>query len=302
MQKLRSINKKGVSGATVFILIIAVLALVVAIWAVSQSVVTKEDKTEVTSCPDSTGILTVNSFSALSKSSNVTPTLKVGVNGGPVSTTATSGTTTFTVGDSLKIHASLSDYIDTEIDAKMTCGGITVENPMFYSTSDNPSVRIKNDDGDYMTDAVAGGAVNQTDLASGETLTVKVEFKGTSLESSGDLIYVVELPASTSANVTKVEMAGLSSVSVPSVHTSVNAGSKLVAFQVPAVDGSASRTYDLTFTLGASKDLSGGVLTDWYSLQKFIDTDGTVKYGVQDSEGTLKYENTGDFDFYINNA
>lgn len=260
------------------------------------------DNSIISNCPDSTGVLTVNSFSALSQGSNVTPTLKVGVNGGTVSTTATSGTTAFAVGDSLKIHASLSDYLDTVIDAKMTCGGLTLANPMYYSTSDNPSVRIKNDDGDFVSDNIAGATVNQTNLNLGETLVMDIEFQGTNLESSGDLIYVIELPASTSANVTDIIMSGASKVNVPSVHTTLNAGSKVVAFRVPAVVGADKKTYTLSILLGAGKDLGGGVYTDWYSEQAFIDTDGTVKFGVEDADGTAKYENTGDFDFLINSA
>lgn len=300
---MRSItNKSGKQNVMVILLgLLLVGAIVYFGYNVSQSI-TGGDRspTSVTGCSDSTGKLTVNSYSALSKSTNVTPTLKVGVNGAPVSTTATSGTTAFAIGDKLKIIAELSDYIDTEIDAVMACGGITVENPMFYSTSDNPSIRIKNDDGDYMTDDVAGGDVNQTDLSAGETLTLEVEFTGTSLESSGDGVYIVELPASTTANVTSIEMAGLSKTSVPSVHSLANAGSKFQAFDVPAIEGSAKKTYTLTVSLGASKDLAGGVLTDWYAKQKFVDTDGTIKFGVENSDGTAKYENSLDFDFYIN--
>lgn len=260
------------------------------------------DPTLVTSCADSTGALTIASYSALSKGTNITPTLKVGVNGGPVTTTATSGTTTFAVGDKLKIHASLSDYIDTELDATMKCGGVQVDNPMFYATSDNPSVRIKNDDGDFVTDNVAGSTTNQTNLATGETLVMDVEFQGTNLESSGDLIYVIELPASTSANVTDIIMAGAEKVNLPNVHTTQNAGSKVQAFRIPAIVGADKKSYAVSIVLGAGKDLAGGVYTDWYAEQKFIDTDGTIKSGVQDADGTAKYENTGDFDFYINSA
>jgi hypothetical protein len=256
----------------------------------------------VTSCGDSTGKLTINAYNALNPSTNVTPTLTVGVNGGIVSTSATSGTTTFAVGDKLLIFGALSDYIDTSVEATMKCGGIVVDMPMYYSTSDNPAVRIKNDDGDYVSDNVAGLTTNQTDLAAGETFSMDVEFSGTSLESSGEFIYIVEFPASTSANISKIELSGATSVALPTVHSTVNAGSKVAAFKVPAVVGSAKAVHTLTVELASSKDLSGGVYTDLYSIQQFIDDDGTIKSGVQDSDGTLKYENTLDFDFYINAA
>lgn len=295
-------NKKGAMGTAGVIGIILALVLVAGgVYWVSQSQ-TGLPGISPSECADSTGILTVNSYSALSKSTNVSPTIKVGVNGQPVTTTATSGTTTFGIGDTLKIHASLSDYIDTEIDAVMTCGGLQVDNPMFYSTSDNPSIEIRNDDGDEVTNAVTGGATNQTDVTAGSTFSMKVKFIGTSTESSGDGIYVVEFPASTSANITKVELVGLSTTNLPKVHTSQNAGSKIVAFDVPAIEGSAESEYTLKVTLGTSSDLMGGVYTDWYAKQKFIDLDGSIKYGVEDSDGTAKYENTADYDFYINSA
>ncbi|MFA5724552.1 MAG: hypothetical protein WC979_09940 [Candidatus Pacearchaeota archaeon] len=271
------------------------------IYLYNQSAVEGEGNV-ATECGDSTGKLTVNAYSALNPSTNVTPTLKVGVNGGVVSQTATSGTTTFAIGDKLEIHGTLSDYIDTSVKAEMTCGGIIVDMPMYYSTSDNPAIRIKNDDGDYVSDNIAGLTTNQTNLAVGETLIMDIEFAGTSLESSGDGVYVIEFPASTNANITSVELTGATSTTLPSVHSLQNAGSKYAAFNVPAVVGSEKAVHTLTVNLGATMDLSGGVYTDWYSKQSFIDDDGTIKVGVEDSDGTAKYENTLDFDFYINAA
>jgi hypothetical protein len=242
--------------------------------------------------------LTVNSYSTLSKSTNLTPTLKVGVNGQPVTTTATSGTSTFAVGDKLVVVAELADYLDTEITGTMTCGGLTLENPMYYSTSDNPSIRVKNDDGDYVT----GTTVNQTNVNAGETIRLTMVFDGTSLESSGDGILVVEAPASSSGNITSIDMSGVSKTNVPQVHALENAGSKSQAFDIPAIVGSESKEYGLQIVLGASKDLSGTVLYDFYSKQKFVETDGTVGYGVENKDGTLKYENTVSGSIIINDA
>lgn len=297
-------NKNGQIG-----LIIVVLLLLVGVgafvgvawqqgWFTSSTQSAIQKKTSVLDCPDSTGILTVNAFSSLNKGSAVsTPTITAGVNGQPITTSVTSGTTTFPVGQDLTIHVSKADYLDKAFTTKMECGGITLEAPLYYSTSDNPAVRVKNDDGNYVTDSVTGGATNQTALSVGEKLQVDVEFSGTSLESSGEGIYVVEVGKS--ANITKIELSGATPVALPRVHATQVAGSKVQAFKVPAVLGSDKATHTLTVTPTASGHISGGVYTDWYAQQDFIDTNGKVAYGIENSEGTLKYENTLDFDFYI---
>lgn len=259
-------------------------------------------------CGDSTGVLTVNAYNSMLQSSNLTPTLYVGVDGSPVTQTATSGTTTFGIGKKLVVFGSLSDYIDTSIGGTMICGGLRLDMPMYQSTSDNPAITIKDLDTSTtaLTDNVAGGAVNVSNIAPGDVLNLEVKFQGTALESSGDGIYVIELPANSAANITAgdsgVTLGDLNHVTVPTVHTSQNAGSRVDAFDVPAIVGAKTSTYTLLISTGSSKDLSGGVYTDWYAKQAYVDTDGTVKVGVENSQGTAEYENTIDSDFYINAA
>jgi len=254
-------------------------------------------------CADSTATLTVNGINALNKGSSITTNLTAGLVGSSVATSVTSGTTTFPVGTRINIISALEGYIDDSVeDVLMQCGGTVIDIPLYQSTSDNPAIRIKNDDGDYMSDLIAGGAINQTNVAAGETLTLEVEFKGTSLESSGDGIWIVETPAGSAANVTKIELDGVAGKALPTVHTTINAGSKAVSFEIPAIAGANTEKKTLTIVLGASADLSGGIYTDWYAKQDFIDDDGTIKNGIEDSDGTAKYENTLDFDFYIDAA
>jgi len=249
-------------------------------------------------CADSIGILTVAAVSELNQGTNLSPTITAGVNGGVVTSTVTSGTTTFPIGSNVEVLVSQADYIDKSFTFKMPCGGKTLPAGLYYSTSDNPGLRVKNDDGDYVTNAIGGGATNQTDVAAGETVTLEVELTGTSLESSGDGVLVIEFPTASAANITKVELSGASVLSgIPSVHSTVNAGSKVVAFDISAVIGSAKDTHTLTITLGSTKDLAGGVYMDWYAKQAFVDTNGKIITGIQNADGTAKYENTLDFDF-----
>lgn len=298
-------NKKG-SGAIWLIGIALILILALGSFAVfgnTSATAVGKDNVNIGNCADSTGILTVTAYNKLNPSTAVSsPTITAGINGGVLATTVTSGTTTFPVGAEVEILVSKADYLDQSYKFVMPCGGKVLEAPMSYATSDNPSIRVKNDDGDYVTDAIAGGTVNQTVLSAGETLKMDIEFSGTSLESSGEGIYIIEFPASSSANITKVELSGATLVGKPTIHSTNNAGSYVVAFEVPAVEGSQKAVRTLTVTLGSTKTLAGGVYTDWYTKQEFVNTDGKIAYGVEDSEGTSKFENSLDFDFLINSA
>jgi len=302
-------NKKGMSPGILFVIILAIILVVgVGAWQLgafdgtTQAVTT--GTTDQSECADASGILTANVVSALAKGTAVTtPTITCGVNGGQVLTSVTSGTTTFPVGANVKCLVSKSDYIDEEFDLVMGCGGTTKEMAIYYATSDNPSIRAKNDDGDYMADSsndIVHSGTNQTAVGVGEVIKWDIEFAGTSLESSGDGLFIIEFEGSTGANITKVELSGATVGSLPSVHTTVKAGSKVAVFNVPAVVGSDKSVHTLTITLGATKDLVGNVTMDWYTKQKFVDDDGTIKFGVEDSDGTLKYESTLDYDVYIN--
>lgn len=297
-------NKKGMGAGILVIIMLLIVGLGVGGYFLftgeSQSIVSQDQLENPLTCSDSTGILTVQSRSILAGAAAPSgPTITCGIDGGVVATSVTSGTTTFPVGADLECLVSKSDYIDKSFKFTMPCGGKTLDGALYYSTSDNPAIRIKNDDGDYVTDAIAGGATNQTDLSAGETLVMEVEFTGTATEASGKGVYVIEFPAGSASNITKVELGSLKSVAIPTVHTLQNAGSKAVAFEVPNIVDGDRITYPLTVTLVAADDLGGGVYTDWYGGQEFIDDDYTIQEGVEDSDGTAKYENTLDFDFLI---
>jgi hypothetical protein len=299
-------NNKGKSFVLAFIAILLMLIVVFGllfafgVLGTTQGVLGEKEKTNPTACGDSTGKLTLNSYNEYN-SSVLAPTLVVGINGGKVTNAATSGTTAYAIGTKLEVHQALGDYIDKSYTGTVECGGLTIDAPMVFSSSDNPAIRAKNDDGDYMTDSFVG-SVNQTNLDAGETFKLDIEFSGTSQESSGDGVYVIEFPAGSGANITNVELSGATKTTKPNVHTTLNAGSALYVFEVPAVVGSEKVIHTLTVQLGASKDLMGGVYTDWYSKQAFIDTDGTIKIGVENADGTAKYENTLDSDFFIDAA
>lgn len=295
-------NKKGAMSILVWVLLAVVVVGGGYYLYTNEGTAQSVAGTDPNECADSTGVLTVSAVSALEGASDPSsPTVTCGLNGDKVKTSVTSGTTTFAVGDKLDCLVSKADYIDKSFSATMKCGGLSEQVEMFYATSDNPSLTVKDpNNGDAsVTDAIAGGASNLTNVDAGSTVDFEVEFKGTNTEATGDLIYVIEFPAGSNANITDVTMDGLKEVSIPTVHTSQNAGSKIVAFTVPNVEGAMKKEYSVIASLGTAKDLSGGVYTDWYSEQDFVDDDGYIASGVEDSDGTAKYENTGDYDFLI---
>ena len=297
--------KKLNVGFTVFAVVV-VLALVFIGWGVSQTQVGGDDvpltpEGKANACPTDT-TLTITTVNALAKGTAVSPGYNVKINGG-VTETFTSGTTKLTPGDVVTVIANASNFIDIiAVSEPVICGAGNRMSLEMYATDDVAAIEIFNDDGNKVDDDVAGGVINQTNLAEGESLTVEVKFKGTNEESTGDLIYIVE--AGSAANITAITMSGDATklTAIPSMHTTQTAGSKVVAFRIPAVVGAVTKSYDLTFTLGNAKTLSGGVYADVYSEQAFIDDNGQIAVGVQDASGDVKYEDTSSSDFYINTA
>jgi len=294
--------KGKTSPVLVFGAIALVLVLGFLVYSNYSQKVVGGDNTNPVSCSDSTGIFTVSAVSALNGGADPSsPTITCGVNGNKVKTAITSGTTTFAVGTKLDCLISETNYIDTEFKGTMKCGGLIAQVPMYYSTSDNPSITIKdpNNGGATVSNSITGGTTNLTAPSLGGTVDFDVQFQGTNTESSGDGIYVIEFPTGSSANITEVTMGTLSKTSIPQVNSLQNAGSKAVAFNVPKIDGATKKTYSVIATLGTGKDLVGGVYTNWFAKQAFVGTDGFIKTGVENSDGSAEYENTVSSNFYV---
>ena len=294
---------KKISKGMIGFVLILILVVGIGFYAVTQVELGGRPDTPIAAA-EACGIdttLTINAVNALARGTAVSPSYVAKINNG-VAMTFTSGTTKLSPGDTVSILANLTNSIDIiATSAPVTCGPNNLDIEL-YATDDPAGIDIYNDDDNKMTDNVAGGATNQTNLAEGEALTVKVKFKGNNEQSTGSLIYVVE--AGTAANITAITMSGYAEklTAIPSVHTTQVAGSKVVAFRIPAVIGAVTKEYDLTFTLGSGKDLVGAVYTDAYSEQAFADDDGTFKIGIQDQSGDSKYEDTLDADFFIESS
>jgi len=166
--------KKMKAGGIALLMLLSAVLIVGLVFGINyvlkQSALGGDGTTDPLQCPESTGILTVNAVNALNQGSAVTATYSCSIGGGVNSTAVTSGTTTFPVGSEVECLASASDYIDDTFSFVMSCGGKTISVPLYYSTSDNPSIRAKNDEGDYMADtsgAVVHSGTNQTAVSAG---------------------------------------------------------------------------------------------------------------------------------------
>ena len=212
----------------------------------------------------------------------------------------TSGTTKLSPGEGFELLASKTDYIDSVKSVKgsdIKCGGSNVIEMDLYPTS-TIGLRIKNDDGDFVTDNAAGGATNQTDLNLGERLQVELEIAADSDEFSGDLVIVVEL--SETANVTSIEMSGASKVATPSFYSNTLSSPKVQAFEVDGVTDNAKAIKTITAEAKSGKDIQGAVYVTAYSLQHFKEKSGSFEKAVENIDGDSKYEDLSDVDFYVN--
>lgn len=299
-------NKKGkISGGMILLLVLVAVAVIgVGYLAVKQNT-NGGNPNNPTTCGDSTGVLTLTGVNAYNSNEKEGATITCGVNSGAVTKSVTSGTTSFGIGEKIKCLLSQTGSIDTEWEGQMVCGGLTETVPMYNSTSTNPTITIKdpNNQGATLSNAIAGGTVNLTAVTAGATVKFDVDFQGVSQESSGDGVYVIELPANSNTNITSgdagVTFGSATHANVPSFYVINGASARVDAFNVPAIKGADDPTYKYVASLKASKDVTGGVYTTWYAKQSFIDSDGTIKVGVEDSLGTTKYENTGTYNFYI---
>lgn len=301
-----NINKKGLSALPVILIVIGAMLAVglVVYYTTGGGAEEILKKTPAGGCPESTATLTVNTPNAEALGTSVSTNLTAGVVGSSVGTTVTSGTTTFPVDKKVNILVvGNGAYIDTSVlDVEIECGGTEIDVPIYASAAANPTIRIINDEGDYMTDAAAGN-VNQTDIAAGESLSVTVEFSGTSQESTGDGVFIVETAAGTGINISRIELDGVEGVAVPGIHAGTTTGGKFLSFDIPAIVGTQKVKKTLTFvSKSATADFSGAVLTDWYAKQDFVDTNGQITSGIEDANGNAKYEKTLDSDFFIDAA
>lgn len=202
---------------------------------------------------------------------------------------------TLAFGDDVEIIYSKTNYLDTKVSLSNLKCGVNYLSHVIYATDDS-TIKVFNDDGNVVTDNVAGGATNQSTSAT--NINQEVKFVANADESSGDLVVVLE--ATNTTQVDDLILSGATPIDVPEFYTVAGAGSIAKAFEIPALIDGASQTYNLIIQpeSGATIDECGIYLTA-YSKQYFVDTDGSFVYGVENADGTTKYEDDFDYDWMI---
>ena len=271
-------------------------------WFEKQTSVEGEVLTETGDC-NTNPTITLSVFDAIQKGTAVTPNSIEGIvthSDGSIDSVGavTSGTTTFQFGDVVELLIGEPNFINATYKTTALKCGANVFTAYLYATDDS-TIKVFNEDGNVVTDGNdATTLVNQS--ASATTINMDVKFTAGSKLSSGDLVVVIE-----SANTTEVNdiiLSGTTEVALPKFYSVAGAGSVAYAYEVPALKDGDSKTYNLQITPESGVTIGGTINAFYltaYSKQWFKDTDGSFKYGIENSDGTATYEDEMDYDFNV---
>lgn len=290
--------KKYKSNNTALIIgVIAVAMIALLAFGLPQTQLGGQDQTgsdtDITQCPDSSASPTFLAKNEYSKSTTVSVTPYLSINGGPINNRS---------GDSLPVGAkitgyySASDYIDQEIESfTVTCG--MSEAPVQYmKPTDDPSTFEVKEDASTLSDDATGGSTNAS--ATSGVLDLVLKVGASSDTTTGDLIIVLEYDNDTQAD--DITLSGGTDASVPEIYTEEASGSLVKAYRISEIEDGSSRSFDVNIEPESGQTLESTALRiTRYSVQAFEDTDGSVLEGVEDGDGTAKYEDSGDYDIYV---
>ena len=259
-------------------------------------------------CPD-TSITTSYAFNDVLQSSTSLSDadVRVRLNGAP----AVPSTTAYGYKDNLEMLVNNTGYENLRIiDYVIPCKANTVPGGMY--AVGQPTYTIFNDAGNAVTNSTGDGAannasVNQSAIVSGGSVTLEFRRQGTDLKSTGAQRCVIEAVDST--KVDKIIMTGFEGVTnqengvtigKPSIYSSKAAGAQQWIYDLPALIGAGQESGSLTVQLKSSQTYNGNpVYTQCYSKQWFEDTDGSFKYGIENSLGVAKHGGTSTAAFAI---
>lgn len=258
-------------------------------------------------CNDDSGTVSFQAFNAAT-GANISTTQKVRVKTptdsayGPSTATATS----YAVGTQLEILWSASDYIDAITTVTVPCGGkVFTANleaaQLPNATTDSWNIYTSNGLSE-LTDSTLGGATNASAISAGGSATYKVTMQGVREKTTGDMIVVLEHVNTTAVDrLTLTGLGGATEVAVPSLYTVSAAGAKAYAYRIPAIDGNAEVSGLIGVEQKTGQQYAGAILVTLYSEQAFEQYGGnSYAVGVENNQGTAKYEATADYDFRIN--
>lgn len=291
-------NKNGKTNVLVWILIIGAGALLLGFIDLPAGIIGGNDDTQVGGTCELAPSLTNSTVDAINSGTAITPTTTyVRVDGIYRGTTIPSS---FEKGATGELILGGATYEDTKFNFGPLGCGVNNVNARIYQLG-NATYKIFNDVGSVVTDDVAGGATNQS--ASATTIDQEFKIVAPADKSTGNMVCVFE--ATVTAEVSDIILSGATEVAVPKWYTVAGANSQSFAYDVPALKDGESKTYNLKIVpeSGATID-DVGIYTGCYTKEWFVQPDGTFAYGVEDSDGTLKYDTTvqapaNDYDYFI---
>jgi hypothetical protein len=312
-------DKRGKEGGKALIVLVSLLAIIVVaglvlgLFYVSQSSVQEQEYNEITGCGDNEPYIDNSTFNEYAKSTAVAVTYYYTIEGDTTSAlTLTPGSTgtKFSVGDKLKILSSASGYIDQIDEFTITkCGSNRFTNYVYQG--DAITLTVLDQNSNVVTNNVAGGAVNLSDGGTANPLNFIVRLDGASDKSTGEIYLTIEgndsevdefsiSPKSASA-VVKNAKADILDIFVaegtsPTIRRAFVVGEILDGGQA---DYNIKATPESGVTMGSTAG-GGFIYVNAYAGQWFVDTDGSLQFGWEDSDGTLKYEQVAtDYDALI---
>lgn len=209
------------------------------------------------------------------------------------------GTTSPTTRGSVDILLTASGYINKILPTEtLDCGSNPISGSMY--AYDNATLSVYADNGlSVLTNDAAGGAYNETAKAAGGSYNWRVHFQGTDKKSTGQQLVVAEL--SESANVSSLSLSGGTPVTVPNGYSRQISGGYAQAWLIPAVTGNIAYDYNLAAVATTSKIINGAVYTTVYSVEPFVETDGTFSNSGKafDAINTAKYHDVQTYNFLI---
>lgn len=298
---------KNNMGKNNTMVVIGVFALIALIGLMSYAIFFKDNSTTNTNTVvPATGCSIAPSFNlqgtdALLGNGNVTPAnYQYRVNGKYVGTTYA----TPAAGAKVEILADPTGYLAdvTTIDS-VACGAQDVN--FEFENWANATVVIRRTDSTTLTNAAAGGLGNETALTAGGSKTDKIEFTGAGSKSTGNLLFYVEMPSNSAANMSSTGATlscggvAIPSTTIPNAIGSTNTNAFRTAFTVPAIKSGSTTNCDLQYSTAGTNVLSGVVRTQVFAMQQDLDTDGTFKEMAYDANNVASWQGTSTYAFLL---
>lgn len=295
-------NKKGQAMWFGLGLVVVLIILgVVFVPGILQSISGGDNEVPVAGCRN-TPTITYSVFDELNKGTSVSGAVVEAIVNGQYKGVVTSGTTKFQKGQEVELLVGAANYLNKTLNPiTIDCDDNQVITYL-YATDDG-TLTVFNDGGNAVTNQGFGGAgTNQSE----STTPIQNEIKLTANtdESLGDVVAVLEYSNKTEVDDLVLSGDGVSKTSIPETYTEQGTNNIVRAYEISnaPMDG-VSKVYYLNiepatgYQIGAGNN--GVMNITMYTKQWFVEKDGTFAYGIENVDGTAKYEDVFTFGYTI---